>query len=63
MRMRRDKKTETVIGISLVVIAVFAAIAVARIIFGGPEDDWICVGGQWIMHGKPAAAKPTTLCP
>ncbi|OGG35135.1 hypothetical protein A2363_01395 [Candidatus Gottesmanbacteria bacterium RIFOXYB1_FULL_47_11] len=52
----------TIIGISVIVVVVFAAIAAARFIFGGPEDDWICVRGQWIMHGRPVAPKPSIPC-
>ncbi len=62
MKTNTDKITATVIRISIVVIIVFAALAAARLFFGGPEDDWICVGGQWVMHGKPAAARPTIPC-
>lgn len=52
----------TVIGISIAVIAVFATILAVRFIFGGPEDTWICSKGEWVMHGKPFAPKPTTPC-
>ena len=31
-----------------------------RLISG--EDDWICVGGQWVKHGMPSAQIPTTPC-
>ncbi len=27
------------------------------------EDNWICVNGTWVMHGKPSAPKPTKACP
>jgi hypothetical protein len=60
--MKKDKVLATVIGISLAVIAVFSCVVAARFLFGGPEDDWICANGQWIMHGKPSAPKPTTPC-
>ncbi|MCX6791922.1 MAG: hypothetical protein NT149_02690 [Candidatus Gottesmanbacteria bacterium] len=59
MSTKTDKITATVIKISIVVIVVFAVIVAARFIFGGSEDDWICVRGQWVMHGKPAAPRPT----
>jgi hypothetical protein len=52
----------TVIKISLIVVIVFGVIVAARFLFGGPEDTWICSGGAWVMHGKPAAPKPTTPC-
>jgi len=62
MSNQQDRINATIIGISLAVIAVFAVVFVARFVFGGPEDDWICVRGQWVMHGKPAVPKPTTAC-
>jgi hypothetical protein len=33
-----------------------------RFVIGGPEDDWICVDGQWVKHGAPRAPKPTGAC-
>jgi hypothetical protein len=62
MATKTDKITSTIIGISIIVIAVFATIVAARFIFGGPEDTWICSRGQWVMHGKPIAPQPTTPC-
>ena len=26
------------------------------------EDDWLCVQGEWVRHGNPAEAKPSTGC-
>lgn len=26
------------------------------------EDDWICVKGKWVSHGKPALQKPNVPC-
>src|SRR3990167_531808 len=45
-------------GITLVV----AVAAFLRFAIGGPEDEWLCQGGQWVKHGNPSAAKPTTGC-
>jgi hypothetical protein len=59
MGKKTDNITATVVKISIAVIIVFAAIAAARFIFGGPEDTWICSNGQWVMHGKPSVSKPT----
>jgi len=28
----------------------------------GSEDGWLCSDGQWIKHGNPSAAMPTTGC-
>jgi len=55
-------KKGSLIKICVACIAVITAMCIARFVLGGPEDDWICSGGEWVMHGKPAAAKPTTLC-
>lgn len=62
MAPKQNKITTIIIGISIVVVIVFAVIAATRFIFGGPEDTWICSSGQWVMHGKPAALKPTIPC-
>lgn len=35
---------------------------VVRFVIGGPEDDWICVDGEWVKHGAPSASMPTTGC-
>ncbi len=62
MKTKADIISGVVVKISVIVIAVFAILAAARFLFGGPEDSWICSGGQWVMHGKPATPKPTTPC-
>jgi hypothetical protein len=62
MNKNIDAVTPTIIKISMIVVVVFAVIAAARFVFGGPEDDWICSNGQWVMHGAPSAPKPTTPC-
>ena len=46
----------------LILIIIFVALAI-RFLFGGSEDDWICVDGEWVKHGVPSAPKPTELCP
>ncbi len=46
----------------MAVIAVLAVWVFIRFVVGGPEDTWICVNGEWIMHGAPSAAMPTTPC-
>jgi hypothetical protein len=52
--------------IALKILAViFIAIIILfgiRFIFGGPEDDWICVNGEWVKHGMPSAPMPTEIC-
>lgn len=27
-----------------------------------PEDDWICINGEWIKHGNPSVKKPSEEC-
>ena len=44
-----------------ILIIIFVAFAI-RFLFGGSEDDWICVDEEWVKHGVPAAPKPTTGC-
>ncbi|MFA5130635.1 MAG: DUF2178 domain-containing protein [Patescibacteria group bacterium] len=46
----------------IAIIVVLAIVLIAGIrIFSG-EDDWICSNGQWIEHGHPDFAAPTTPC-
>ena len=52
-----------------ILLKVIIAIAVViclflflRFVIGGPEDDWICVDGQWVKHGVPAAPMPEEPC-
>lgn len=42
----------------LLFLALF--VAGARLFSG--EDDWICVDGQWVMHGHPSFPAPTVEC-
>jgi hypothetical protein len=46
------------IAIVILIIAIFGV----RFVLGGSEDTWICQNGEWIKHGNPSAAKPTTSC-
>lgn len=45
----------------LIAVIVIAFLAV-RFIFGGKEDDWICMKGQWVRHGNPSIQSPTQKC-
>lgn len=58
----KPNKRATVVWISALVIVVFLILFAARFIFGGPEDIWMCVNGQWIMHGAPEVSKPVIPC-
>jgi len=57
--MDRNKKILTII---IAVIAILALWLFVRFVVGGPEDDWICVDGEWIKHGNPTAPMPTEPC-
>lgn len=43
------------------ILIVLLAIVFAVRLFSG-EDDWICAGGEWVKHGYPSAAQPTSPC-
>jgi hypothetical protein len=42
------------------VLAIFTAIFTLRFFSG--EDNWICQNGQWVKHGNPNFAAPTSIC-
>ncbi len=48
----------------VIIILFFIVIAwlFVRFVIGGPEDDWLCVDGQWVKHGNPAAPAPAKPC-
>jgi hypothetical protein len=48
--------------IGSVLFGILACIFVARFVLGGDEDTWICANNQWVKHGNPSAAMPTTIC-
>lgn len=50
-------KHQFIAGIIFLLIGVIAGF---RFIF--PEDSWICRNNQWIQHGHPSSAKPTSGC-
>jgi len=49
-----------------ILYSVLALVVVVLIIgalrFLTPEDTWLCQNGQWVKHGNPFAAAPTTGC-
>jgi hypothetical protein len=49
----------------ILIISIFFLLAVAfgagMKLFSG-EDAWICQDGQWVRHGNPSAAMPTSGC-
>lgn len=46
----------------LIALAALAAVLLLRFAVGGPEDEWICSGGQWVRHGNPSAPRPEQDC-
>jgi len=48
--------------IILILIILAASLLAIRFIFGGSEDDWICVNDQWVKHGVPSRPMPTSGC-
>lgn len=52
------KKTLIILIIILLVLLAGAALVLLR----GDEDTWLCVDGQWVEHGHPAAPAPTSGC-
>lgn len=51
-----------VIPLLLVVIIGLSGLFVARFLFGGDEDTWICQNNQWVKHGNPNAPIPQSGC-
>ena len=46
----------------IILIFFIGGLFVARFLFGGSEDVWICENGQWVKHGNPSAPKPVDGC-
>lgn len=46
-------------------LGVIGLILIAAIVLRltSPEDNWVCKDGQWLKHGNPSAARPTSSCP
>jgi Raf kinase inhibitor-like YbhB/YbcL family protein len=45
------------LGILLIILGIIFTLRLLS-----SEDDWICVGENWIKHGKPAASMPNSPC-
>ena len=45
----------------IIIILIVVGIVVGLRLFSG-EDSWICQDGQWVKHGNPNAAMPTSGC-
>jgi uncharacterized membrane protein len=46
--------------IYLALILIIGLVFTVRLLSG--EDDWLCVKGEWVKHGQPAAPRPQTAC-
>ena len=46
----------------LIGVILVSAIITGFLFLRGNEDTWICQNGQWIAHGSPSSAQPTSGC-
>jgi len=44
--------------IFIILIGIFLVALSIRSLFGGDEDTWIKVNGQWVKHGNPSNPMP-----
>jgi Immunoglobulin-like domain of bacterial spore germination len=56
MRFKQKYKYYFIGAISVLAVGIFLVMA------RGNEDTWLCQNSQWVKHGNPAAAKPTSGC-
>lgn len=56
--MRKTMKNYMALALIIAAVMAVGTLVVLR----GPEDDWICVNGQWTKHGAPAASMPNEPC-
>lgn len=54
-----NNKKLAIIGIAVFVV-VLIIIAALRLVT--PEDNWLCVNGEWVKHGQPSSPPPATGC-
>lgn len=55
-------KIKKILKIFIIIVAILILWVFIRFVIGGPEDDWICVNGEWVKHGVPSAPMPTEPC-
>jgi spore germination protein GerM len=48
--------------ILLIILTVVVVTFGIRYIFGGSEDGWLCVNGEWINYGQSSEPKPASGC-
>lgn len=61
-RYRPFQEKKQIYALILVFIIMLLALFFLKSFLNGGEDTWICDDGQWIQHGNPSQAKPTTKC-
>ena len=47
---------------TVIVLAIFAIMAIFTLRVMSGEDNWICDHGQWVRHGQPDFPAPTAEC-
>jgi len=60
--MNKNKGVIALLAILITLVMGVLSLISARFFFGGGEDSWVCVQGDWIADGKPAAPKPQVPC-
>ena len=50
------------INVILLFVFIASVVLIIRFVFGGDEDTWICVEGEWVRHGVPRAPMPKEPC-
>ncbi|HUW21461.1 MAG TPA: hypothetical protein VMW41_02215 [Candidatus Bathyarchaeia archaeon] len=53
---------KSLIGASIIFLVAVTILGLIRFVIGGPEDDWLCVDGQWVKHGNPRHLVPRIGC-
>jgi len=56
-----NQRAKKIFIISLLTLGL-VVVATTRLFFGGGEDNWICVGGEWARHGNPNGGPPDEGC-
>lgn len=56
------KLTDWKLIYSVIVLVVFAVMAIFTLRVMSGEDNWICSGGQWVQHGHPDFPAPQVEC-
>ena len=47
----------------IIIVAIgLGGLFIARFLFGGDEDTWICSNSEWVKHGNPSTSMPLTGC-